>query len=187
MRAVIDRLLNSDELCVRFKVRVNVLGEDPRSEPVRQLQDEIKRSPRVKALLSERTPDGRLPYDPYAQWYGAHWVLVTLADIGYPSGDTSLLPLREQVLEHWLSPKHIEDLPVINGRIRVHASQEANALFSLLALGLADERADQLAQNLMRWQWPDGGWNCDRKPEATHSSFWESLIPLRALSLYGRQ
>ena len=93
----------------------------------------------------------------------------------------------EQVLELWLSPEHTENMPVINGRIRVHASQEANALFSLLSLGLADERIDQLAQNLMSWQWPDGGWNCDMKPEATHSSFWESLIPLRALALYGRE
>lgn len=38
----------------------------------------------------------------------------------------------------------------------------------------------------MRWQWPDGGWNCDRKPEAIHSSFWESHIPLRGLSAYAR-
>jgi len=187
MQGVIEKLLVSQEPCVRFKVRVNVLGEDRQSESVRQLQDDVKRSARVNALLSERTPDGKLPYDPYAQWYGPHWVLVTLADIGYPPGDTSLLPLREQVLGLWLSPEHVEDLPVINGRVRVHASQEANALFSLLSLGLADERADQLARNLMRWQWPDGGWNCDPKPEATHSSFWESLIPLRALALYGRQ
>lgn len=187
MQAVIERLLHSEEPCIRFKVRVSVLGEDSGSDSVRELQGQIKRSPCVSALLSERTPDGKLPYDPYAQWYGPHWVLATLADIGYPPGDTSLLPLREQVLEHWLSPKHIEDLPVINGRMRVHASQEANALFSLLSLGLDDERIDQLAQNLMQWQWPDGGWNCDPKPEATHSSFWESLIPLRALALYGRQ
>lgn len=187
MQAVIDRLLDSEEPCVRFKARVNALGEDRESEFIRQLQIDIEGSPRVRALLSERTPDGKLPYDPYAQWYGPHWVLVTLADIGYHPGDTSLLPLREQVLEHWLSPEHIDNLPVINGRIRVHASQEANALFSLLSLGLADERVDQLAQNLMGWQWPDGGWNCDMKPEATHSSFWESLIPLRALALYGRQ
>ena len=187
MRAVIERLLHSQEPCVRFKVRVNVLGEDRESDSFRQLQSDVKRSPRVEALLSERTPDGKLPYDPYAQWYGPHWVLVTLADIGYPPGDTSLFALREQVLELWLSPERIQNLPVIDGRIRVHASQEANALFYLLALGLDDERVDQLAQNLMRWQWPDGGWNCDPKPEATHSSFWETLIPLRALSLYGRQ
>jgi len=38
----------------------------------------------------------------------------------------------------------------------------------------------------MHWQWPDGGWNCDRRPEAVHSSFWESLIPLRGLAHYAR-
>ncbi len=187
MQAMIDRLLGSEDPCVRYKARVNVLGEDRESESIRQLQSEVKRSARVTSLLSERTPDGKLPYDPYAQWYGSHWVLVILADIGYPPGDTSLFPLREQVLALWLSREHVEGLPVINGRIRVHASQEANALFSILSLGLDDDRVDQLAQNLMRWQWPDGGWNCDPKPEATHSSFWESLTPLRALSLYGRQ
>lgn len=36
----------------------------------------------------------------------------------------------------------------------------------------------------MLWQWPDGGWNCDKHPEAHHSSFWETLTPLRALSNY---
>jgi hypothetical protein len=39
---------------------------------------------------------------------------------------------------------------------------------------------------LVRWQWPDGGWNCDCRPDATTSSFWESLLPLRALSLYAK-
>ena len=38
----------------------------------------------------------------------------------------------------------------------------------------------------MRWQWPDGGWNCDKNPDAVNSSFMESLIPLRALALYSR-
>ena len=47
MQAVIDRLLESEEPCVRFKVRVNVLGEDRQSESIRQLQDDIKRSSRV--------------------------------------------------------------------------------------------------------------------------------------------
>jgi hypothetical protein len=49
-----------------------------------------------------------------------------------------------------------------------------------------DDRCDQLADCLMRWQWPDGGWNCDRKPDAATSSFWESLIPLRGLSAYAQ-
>ncbi len=36
----------------------------------------------------------------------------------------------------------------------------------------------------MRWQWADGGWNCDKDPEADKSSFMETLIPLRALACY---
>ena len=54
----------------------------------------------------------------------------------------------------------------------------------MLKLGFIDERADQLAENLMRWQWPDGGWNCDKKPSASVSSFHETWIPVRALALY---
>jgi len=55
-----------------------------------------------------------------------------------------------------------------------------------LALGIADSRTDELAGNLRRWQWPDGGWNCDRRAEAINSSFMETLIPMRGLALHGR-
>ena len=30
-------------------------------------------------------------------------------------------------------------------------------------------------------QWEDGGWNCDRAPSVSHSSFEETLLPLRGL------
>lgn len=186
MLDIIQRLLGSDEPTIRFKVRVNVLGEDPQSDSIRALQENIRASPRVQSLLSERGADGKIPYHPYAKWYGAHWVLATLADLGYPPGDTSLIPLREQVLDCWLSRHHITSVRVIQGRARRCASQEGNALYALIALGLADERADQLARNLLKWQWTDGGWNCDKKPEAVNSSYHESLLPLRALALYGK-
>jgi len=78
-------------------------------------------------------------------------------------------------------------VPIIDGRARRCASQEGNALYATLALGLADERADQLAANLVRWQWPDGGWNCDRKTEAQTSSFHETLLPLRGLAWHARE
>jgi hypothetical protein len=61
---------------------------------------------------------------------------------------------------------------------------EGNALYASLALGLADQRSEELAARLVRWQWPDGGWNCDKHPKAQHSSYNESLIPLRALLRY---
>ena len=37
---------------------------------------------------------------------------------------------------------------------------------------------------LLKFQWSDGGWNCDKNPEARCSSYHESLIPLRALVRY---
>lgn len=72
---VIARLLASEEPSIRYKVRVNVLGEDPHSAAIGKLRDEIRRSPRVAALLSERNDKGVIPYHPYSKWCGAHWVL----------------------------------------------------------------------------------------------------------------
>jgi hypothetical protein len=186
MSVVIDRLLASEEPSIRYKVCLNVLGEDPASKSLRQLQSEIKSSPRVNLLLVERNAEGRIPYPTYNKWYGAHWVIVCLAEIDYPSGDEALIPLCDQVVAGWLSEEHLKKIKTIENRVRRCASQQGNALYAVLALGLADQRADELAARLIGWQWPDGGWNCDKKPSADHSSFYESLIPLRALALYAR-
>jgi hypothetical protein len=186
IKDIIDKLLSSEEPSVRFKVLVNVLGRKLESAEIKKLQEEIRKSTRVKLLLSERRKDGKIPVHPYAKWYGAHWVLATLADIGYPSDDKSLIPLREQVLAWLFSEKHKKHIKTIDGRTRRCASQEGNALFSLLTLGLTDARTEELAERLIKWQWHDGGWNCDRDPKAVNSSFWESLIPLRALALHAR-
>lgn len=186
MDSMIDRLLESDEPSVRFKILVNVLGRETDSAEIAGLQKEIKESPRVKTLLSERGEDGKIPFHPYKKWCGSHWVLATLADIGYPPSDESLAPLREQIYGWLLSERHEKGIKTIQGRVRRCASQEGNALYSLLALGLADDRTEELTSRLIKWQWADGGWNCDKKPEAVNSSFHESLIPFRALALHAK-
>jgi hypothetical protein len=183
---VVSVLLQSNEPLVQFKALTLVLGKRLDSDAVKQARQKIEKSRRVRLLLSERQADGRVPYHPYAKWYGAHWVLATLADIGYPPGDDSLIPLREQVYDWLLGASHQKSIRTIAGRVRRCASQEANALYAMLALGLADERAEELARRLRQWQWPDGGWNCDKRPAAVNSSFMESLIPLRALALHAR-
>jgi hypothetical protein len=54
-------------------------------------------------------------------------------------------------------------------------------------LGLSkDDRVGLLARSLAEWQWPDGGWNCDDRREAHHSSFHESLAPLWGLIEYSK-
>jgi hypothetical protein len=94
------------------------------------------------------------------------------------------VPLRERVLATWLDGRVVR---VLDGRPRVHASQQGNALRSLVALGLADSRCSELASRLLEWQWPDGGWNCDRHPAAATSSFFETLLPMRGLWAYGSE
>jgi hypothetical protein len=76
-------------------------------------------------------------------------------------------------------------VPVIRGLPRRCASQQGYALYYLMVLGLADERVHDLAERLLHWQWPDGGWNCDKKPTARKSTFIHTLHCMRALFLYG--
>lgn len=182
MTDVIQRLLASDDPAVRIKTEIQVLGADPYSWDSMVKRREIAASERVGALLSERDSEGRIPHHPYRKWFGAHWVLAQLADIGYPPGDESLIPMREQVYDWVLSEKHRKGIKTIEGRVRRCASQEGNALYYLLVLGLADSRTEQLSERLMEWQWHDGGWNCDKRPQAVNSSFMETLIPMRGLA-----
>jgi hypothetical protein len=186
MNDTIRTLLTAGEPCTRFNILTRVLGRKANSPDVRKIQRQIADSDRAKSLLSERGEDGSLPHGAYQKWRGAHWVLSVLAEMGYPPGDGSLVPLREQVYACWLSEEHIRNVRVVNGRARRCASQEGNALYATLALGLADDRAERLAENLLKWQWPDGGWNCDKQPSAHKSSFHETLIPLRGLAWYAR-
>jgi hypothetical protein len=196
MTEVLKSLLSSDDPCIRYRTLVDVCGFKPELPQARHERELIRSSHRVKSLLSYRDQGGRLQGHVYSKYTGAHWTLADLADLGYPSGDTSLFPIRDQVYDFWLSSSHTKErimqceavrcksnpgVPIIDGRARRCASQEGNALYATLVLGLADERTDRLAANLIRWQWPDGGWNCDRKTEARTSSFHETLLPLRGL------
>jgi hypothetical protein len=199
MTEVLKNLLSSDDPCVRYRTLVDVCGFSQKSPQAQQEQAAIRSSRRVKSLLSYRDQSGRIRGRVYAKYTGAHWTLADLADIGYPPGDSSLAPIRDQVQDFWLSPSHTKErvvdresaryksvpgVPIIEGRARRCASQEGNALYATLALGLANKRTDLLAANLIRWRWPDGGWNCDRKTEARTSSFHETLLPLRGLAWY---
>jgi len=183
---IIDKLLKSEEPSVRYKTLVNVLDESSQSSKIKKLQAEIKKSSRVQKLLSVKESDGIIPFHPYTKWIGAHWVLAVLSDIGYPSGDKSLVPLREQVYDWLLGPRHQKNIRFINGLTRRCVSQEGYAVYYTLKLGLADERTDELVSRITGWQWPDGGWNCDKKPEAKHSSFRESIVPMRAMTFHSQ-
>jgi hypothetical protein len=190
MSTVVDSLLTSDEPSVRWKVRVQVLDEDPQSKPIRRLQQEIRNSPRVRALLDRRAGAS------YRKWSGGHWVLLALSDIGYPHGDPDLEPIAADVMRTWLAPRYYTEfiamnrndrqpgVAVMDGRHRRCGSQHGGALLAAVVLGLQTDACDQLVERVRHWQWPDGGWNCDRKLSAAISSVHETLLPMRGLAAY---
>src|SRR2546425_11959529 len=91
---------------------------------------------------------------------GAHWRLVSLVELGIPSGFRPAVKATDLVLKWLLSEAHLSNVPKINGRYRRCASQEGNALAVCSRLGLAeDPRVVKIAESLVEWQWPDGGCN----------------------------
>lgn len=197
---LVSELLRSKQPSIRWRVRVRVLRESRRSPTVLRLEQSIRRSDVVRQLMSH----WNAPFRPgtsrsvYYCWQGIHWGLASLADIGYPMGEPGLGPFVDRALGLWLGPHYFRSfsvstsgesyrqrgVPVIRGRARRCASQQGAALYYATQLGFSDSRSTQLAGLRLRWQWPDGGWNCDKHPEADSSSFMETLWPMRGLAAY---
>ena len=179
----VEMLLGSAEPAIRYRALVDLAGARPEDPRVVAARAAIADGPIVRALLADQP--GR---HPYSKWIGAHWRLVSLADLGVPPEVPGMREAVEPVLR-WLggTPTHPRALkgPVIDGRARRCASQEGNGLFVAVHLGLVDEpRVRLLVESLLGWQWPDGGWNCDRHPDAHHASVNETFPALRGLAAF---
>jgi hypothetical protein len=178
--SAIDWLLESNEPAVRYLTRRDLLGEDALDDAAHILD-----GPKVKALFAGQQADGGFGYHPYTKFGGAHWRLVSLVELAVPAGEPRALAALETVFAWLTSPGRARSLVVINGLVRRCASMEGNALAVASRLGCAlDPRAEQLARSLVEWQWPDGGWNCDKKASGRSSSFHESLPAMWGLHEY---
>jgi hypothetical protein len=124
---------------------------------------------------------------PYSKWRGAHWRLASLVDL-VPAGHGPALAAADEALSWLASPRRLRSFPTIAGRVRRCASQDGLALYACSRIGVVDdERPQLLSDSLVETQWPDGGWNCDRRPEASHSSFNETWGPILGLAQHARQ
>lgn len=107
---------------------------------------------------------------------------MSLVELGLPAREPSAISACQSILGFWADPQRLAAVPVVEGRVRRHASQEGNAVAVSCRLGLADDpRVALLVQQLLVSQWADGGWNCDMRPAAGHSSFHETLPALWGL------
>ena len=174
-------LLRSREPAIRGMTRRDLLGE---AEP-RDLQDVVK-GRLVRGLLAGQQPDGGFGGRPYNKWTGAHWRLVSLVELEIPPGERRAMGALDTVLDCWANPRRLVRRPTTKSGLPLSdGSIEGNALAVACRLGAArDERTERLVDALLRWQWPDGGWNCDPRATGRRSSFHESLIPMWGLWEY---
>jgi hypothetical protein len=177
--AALAWLLAAEEPAVRHLTRRDLTGEEPVPEPAA-----ITAGPWVQALLAGQHEDGGFGGDPYRKWTGAHWRLVSLAELAAPAEDPRVAAASEHVLA-WIVENLKYPPPVVAGLPRSHASIHGNALGACTRLGRAgDERTERLAEAIIAWQWPDGGWNCDNRADGHRSSFHESLRTAWGLQEY---
>jgi hypothetical protein len=178
--AAVTWLLSSTEPAIRLLARRDVAGE-----PAAADAGVVLTGPKVTALLSGQRADGGFGVHPYRKWTGAHWRLVSLVELAIPPHEPRAVAAAGHVLA-WLT-RPGRDVPQIRGLARSHASVEGNALAACCRLGLAaDPKVQQLAEWLITWQWPDGGWNCDPAATGRRSSFHESLAAAWGLHEYGQ-
>lgn len=186
---LLDSLCAHENPVVAWRARRLLSGESEKAPATRRLRAAIGTSPVARQLLKGLKGE-RL--NPYRKWQGPHWTLYSLAEIGYPAGDKRLLPMRERVLAWMFAPPFLKPpstaiLPDQPERPRRCASMEGNTIWAQLLLGIVDEqRVPMLVERLIAMQWPDGGWNCDKRPSARTSSVQETLLPLRGLACWAR-
>jgi hypothetical protein len=178
-------LLRSKDPSVRYFALTDLLGKYERSGEVRAAKKQIPQGARLRSLLSGQRGDGGFGVHWYKKWAGATWRLVSAVELGVPPE----CKVARRAADHVLSrlPLSRFEPHKIRGRFRLHASVIGNPVGTCARLGMADDpRVRRVAHSLVRWQWPDGGWNCDSSEEARHSSFYESLATLWGLNEYLR-
>lgn len=177
--AAVQWLIGTSEPAIRYLTGRDLLGQDVEPDAA------ITSGPLMRGLLEGQRADGSFGTHPYKKWQGAHWRLVALVELGVPAGDARALAAAGTVLDWLCGPGHRRGVKSINGLTRRCASQEGNALAVCCRLGIArDSRVAMLAESLIDWQWPDGGWNCDPRASGRRSSFHESLAPMWGLWEY---
>lgn len=134
-------------------------------------------------LLAHRDDDGRWTPRIYGRkWISTTYSMVLLRRLGLPRDDPRAEQSSQLLLDEGLWPDG-----GINPSVGLDRSETCVTGFVLALLcwfSVADPRREQLVEYLLTEQMPDGGWNCERHRDATHSSFHTTTNVLEGLREY---
>lgn len=135
-----DSLCAHENPVVAHRARRLLAGESEASRAMRTLRRAIGASEMATRLL--RALNGER-FNPYRKWQGPHWTLYSLAEIGFPTGDERLLPLRQRVMDWMFAPAFLKPPSTVRfpdepRRPRRCASMEGTTIWSQVVLGIVD-------------------------------------------------
>src|SRR5262245_13086638 len=122
--------------------------------------------------------DGGL-YSP--KWISTTYTMLMLRDFGLPPSDRQARRACTLLLDGGLQR---------DGGINYGWQGQSETCITGMVLSVLsyfkydDGRLDTIADHLLRWQMPDGGWNCRRRSGATHASLHTTMSVLEGLRLY---
>ena len=197
---VVSWLLKQDNPGVRFWTLRDLLGRSETNPEVVAARNSIGSWGPVAELFREQRPEGFWgePEDVYwPKWRATVWQLILLAELGVPGDD----PRVRRGCEYFLRmmdlqdrawpPANYPDGDLRGWRLVWEPCVTGNMARTLVVFGLGeDPRVREMFEWLVRYQLPDGGWNCETGEwgkDVCHSSFMSTVEPLWAFSELPRQ
>lgn len=183
--AVALRWLLAGDPAVRWQALRDLVGADSR-----EVSRERRRTTRegwVARLLAKQDADGRWAggkssdgglYSP--KWISTTYTMLLLRDLGLPSRNRQARQACTLLLDRGLQ----KDGGINYGWSGSETCITGMVLSILSFFEYDDDRLDTLAGHVLERQLPDGGWNCQRRWGAVHSSMHTTISVLEGLRHY---
>ena len=180
---ILDWLLEGDP-AIRWQVERDLLHEDP--EVWEATRADVGRSGWGERLLDQQDAGGTWGHGLYGpKWTSTTYTLLLLRRLG-------LLPSNFQAITG--CRRLLEDATWIDGGVSLFTGQQLaekcvnGMVLSLVSyFDVSDSRADSIADMLAAGRMADGGWNCEDRHGATHSSFHTTISVVEGLLEWKRR
>jgi hypothetical protein len=143
-------------------------------------------------LLAKQDPEGTWAgglssdgglYSP--KWISTTYTMLLLRDFGLPATNRQGRRACTLLLDHGLERDGGINYGMLGKKWGVSETCITGMVLSILcSFEYDDDRLDTVADHLLDQQMPDGGWNCQRRFGATHSSVHTTISALEGLRHY---